>query len=190
MEARYPRIEKLAFALIVASRKLCPYFQAHTIIVIMNQPLRKAMGRPDAAGRMIQWAVELSQFDVDYKLRTAIKAQALEDFVTEFTAVDQDPKSDYWTVYTDGSAALGIGGVRVILFSPEKDVLKYGVQLPFPTMNNEAEYEAILTGLRVVKALGVRNLMLNSDSKLVIGQMNNEYESKEDRMKGYLALTN
>ena len=190
MEARYPRIEKLAFALIVASRKLCPYFQAHTIIVITNQPLRKAMGRPDAAGRMIQWAVELSQFDVDYKLRTAIKAQALEDFVTEFTAVDQDPKSDYWTVYTDGSAALGIGGVRVILFSPEKDVLKYGVQLPFPTMNNEAEYEAILTGLRVVKALGVRNLMLNSDSKLVIGQMNNEYESKEDRMKGYLALTN
>ena len=148
------------------------------------------MGRPDAAGRMIQWAVELSQFDVDYKLRTAIKAQALEDFVTEFTAVDQDPKSDYWTVYTDGSAALGIGGVRVILFSPEKDVLKYGVQLQFPTMNNEAEYEAILTGLRVVKALGVRNLMLNSDSKLVIGQMNNEYESKEDRMKGYLALTN
>ena len=112
------------------------------------------------------------------------------DFVTEFTAVDQDPKSDYWSVYTDGSAALGIGGVRVILFSPEKDVLKYEVQLQFPTMNNEAEYEAILTGLRVVKALGVRNLMLNSDSKLVIGQMNNEYESKEDRMKGYLALTN
>ena len=129
MEARYPRIEKLAFALIVASRKLCPYFQAHTIIVITNQPLRKAMGRPDAAGRMIQWAVELSQFDVDYKLRKAIKAQALEDFVTEFTAVDQDPKSDYWMVYTNGSTALGIGKVGVIPLSPKKGVLKYGVQL-------------------------------------------------------------
>ena len=78
----------------------------------------------------------------------------------------------------------------MIIFSPEKDVLKYGVQLQFPTMNNKAEYEAILTGLRVAKALCVRNLMLNSDSKLVTWQMNNEYESKKDRMKRYLALTN
>ena len=57
-------------------------------------------------------------------------------------------------------------------------------------MNNEAEYEAELTGLRVAKALGVRNLKLNFDSKLVIGQMNNEYEAKEDKMNRYLALTN
>ena len=53
-QARYPRIEKLVFALIVASRKLRPYFQAHTILVMTDQPLRKAMGRPNAAGRMVQ----------------------------------------------------------------------------------------------------------------------------------------
>ena len=47
-----------------------------------------------------------------------------------------------------------------------------------------------MTGLRVTKALGVRNLKLNADSKFMIGQMNNEYEAKEDRMKRYLALTN
>ena len=92
-------------------------------------------------------------------------------------------------MYTDGSTASGIGGVSVILFSPEKDILKYGVKLQFPAMNNEAEYEAVLTGLWVVKALGVRNLKLNSDSKLVTGQMNSEYEVKEDKMKRYLALT-
>ena len=86
--------------------------------------------------------------------------------------------------------ASSIGRVRVILFSPEKDVLKYGVQHQFPATNNEAEYEAILTGLRVAKALGVRNLKPNSDSKLVTGQMNNGYEAKEDKMKRYLALTN
>lgn len=57
-------------------------------------------------------------------------------------------------------------------------------------MNNEAEYEAVWTSLRVAKALGVRNLKLNFDSKLMTGQMNNEYEAKEDRMKRYLALTN
>ena len=54
VEARYLRIKKLAFALIVASRELHPYFQAHTILVMMDQPLRKAMGRPDVAGRMVQ----------------------------------------------------------------------------------------------------------------------------------------
>lgn len=57
-------------------------------------------------------------------------------------------------------------------------------------MNNEAEYEAVWTSLRVAKALGVRNLKLNFDSKLMTGQMNNEYEAKEDRMKRCLALTN
>ena len=93
-------------------------------------------------------------------------------------------------VYTDGSVASSIGRVRVILFSPEKDVLKYGVQLQFPATNNEAKYEAILTSLRVAKALGVRNLKPNSDSKLVTGQMNNEYKAKEDKKKRYLALTN
>ena len=72
-------------------------------------------------------------------------------------------------MYTDSSAASCMGGVGVILFSPEKDVPKYGVQLQFLVTNNEVEYEAVLMGLRVAKALGVRNLKLNSDSKLVIG---------------------
>ena len=56
--------------------------------------------------------------------------------------------------------------------------------------NNEVEYEVVLTSLRVAKALGERNLKLNSDSKLMTGQMNNKYEAKEDRIKRYLALTN
>ena len=103
--------------------------------------------------------------------------------------VDQDPESDYWTVYTDGSSASGMGGVGVILLSLEKYILKYKVQLQFLATNNEAKYKAVLTGLRVAKALGVRNLKLNSNLKLVTGQMNNKYEAKEDRMKRYLALT-
>ena len=160
MEATYPRIEKLAFALIVVSRKLRPYFQAYTILVMTDQPLRKAIGRPDVARRMVQWAVELIQFDVDYRPRTVIKAQALADFVAEL---------NYWTVYTDDSLVSGMDGVGVILLSSKKYIFKYGVQIQFPTTNNEAVYEAVLKGLRVAKALGVRNLKLNSDSKLVIG---------------------
>ena len=65
------------------------------------------MGRPDVAGRMVQWAIELSQFDVNYRPRTAIKVQALADFVAEFTMTDQDPESEYWTMYIDGSSITG-----------------------------------------------------------------------------------
>ena len=94
---------------------------------MIDQSLQKAMGRPDVAGRMVQRAVELSQFDVDYRPRMAIKAQALADFVAEFTIADQDPESNYWTMYTNGPSTVGIGGVRVILLSLEKDILRYGV---------------------------------------------------------------
>ena len=59
----------------------------------------------------------------------AIKAQALENFVTEFIVADQDPESDYWTVYTNGLSTSSMGGVGVILLSPEKYILKYKVQL-------------------------------------------------------------
>ena len=125
--ARYPRVEKLAFALIIASRKLRPYFQAHIVLVMTDQPLQKAMGRPNAAGRMVQWAVEFSQFDIDYRPQTTIKVQALANFVTEFTMTDQDPEVDYWTMYTNRSSIAGVRGVGVILLSPKKEVLKYGV---------------------------------------------------------------
>jgi len=87
------------------------------------------MYRPNVAGRMVQWAMELSQFDIVYKPQTAIKAQALADFVTEFTMTNQDLEADYWMVYVDRSSTVGVGGVGVILLSPKKDILKYGVQL-------------------------------------------------------------
>ena len=87
-------------------------------------------------------------------------------------------------------SVVGVGVVGVILLSLEKDTLKYEVQLQFLATNNEVEFETVLTGLRVAKALGVRNLKLNLDSNLVVRQITKEYEVKEDRMKRYLKLTN
>ena len=80
-------------------------------------------------------------------------------------------------ICVDGSSVAGLGGVGVIVTSPEKDNLKYRVQLQFPTMNNEAEYGAILTSLRIAKALRVKNLKLRINSKLIVGQITNEYEA-------------
>ena len=141
------------------------------------------MNKPEAAGRMVQWAIELSQFDIKYHPRTAIKAQALVDFITEFTLLDEDNltnKTEWWTVQTDGSSAQRRGGVGIVITTPDGEVHKYGVQLKFLAINNEAEYEGILTGLRLGKALGDKNLLVQSDSKLVIGQIKEEYEAKEE----------
>ena len=75
-----------------------------------------------------------------------------------------------------------MGGVGVVITTPNGEVLKYGVQLKFLATNNEAEYEGILTRLRLEKALGAKNLLVQNDLKLVIEQINGEYKVKEERM--------
>ena len=73
-ESNYPRIEKISFALIVASCKLRQYFQANPILVMTDKLIKKSMNKPEATRRMIQWAIELSQFDIEYHPKTTIKA--------------------------------------------------------------------------------------------------------------------
>ena len=63
-EGRYPLMEKLAFALITATQKLRPYLQAHTIVVQMDKPLRKAMNNLEAVGQLVLWVIELDEFDI------------------------------------------------------------------------------------------------------------------------------
>ena len=114
------------------------------------------------------------------------------DFIAEFTLPEDDNlinETEQWTIQTDGSSTQKRGGVGIIIVTPDGEMLKYGVRLKFPTTNNEAEYEGILTRLRLEKALRAKNLFIQSDSKLVIGQIKEEYEAKEERMQKYLKLT-
>jgi hypothetical protein len=90
-EMKYPSIEKLAFALVTSARKLRPYFQAHSIIVLTEHPLRQALQKPETSGRLVRWSVELSEFDIEYRPRTAIKGQVIADFIAEFTEGNRAP---------------------------------------------------------------------------------------------------
>ena len=98
-----------------------------------NHPLKKAMNKLEAAGRLIQWAIELSEFDIRYQPRNAIKAQTLADFITEFTPshgdLDKMEGNKTWVVHVDRSSTLYVGGIRVVLKSPKVDKLKHKVRL-------------------------------------------------------------
>ena len=120
-------IEKLAFALVTASRKLRHYFQAHVINVLTDYPLKKEMNKLEATGRLIQWATELNEFDIRYQPRNSIKAQVLADFITEFSPsqgkLDVVDGVKRWVVNVDGSSTLYAGGIGVMeLYSnPRKE---------------------------------------------------------------------
>ena len=82
---------------------------------MIDHPLKKAMNKLEATGRRIQWAVELSEFNIRYQPRNAIKAQALADFITEFTPSYDDfgkmENSKKWLIHLDGSSTLHAGGI-------------------------------------------------------------------------------
>jgi hypothetical protein len=143
-EERYPQIEKLAFALVMASRKLRPYFQAHTIWVLMEYPLRKVIQKLDLSERLANWAIELGQFDLEFVLRNTIKGQALVDFLADFTnlpEVEEPEMEQKWVIYVDDSSTRKSGGIGIVLVTPEGEELSGAFRLEFRTTNNEAEYE-------------------------------------------------
>lgn len=102
-EVGYPKIEKVG-ALVSAARKLQPYFLSHPIVVRTNFPLNTTLGRVDASGRMMKWAVELGQFEISYEPRVAIKGQALVNFIQEATHENRDQRT--WMLFVDGSVTI------------------------------------------------------------------------------------
>lgn len=86
------QLEKLALALVSASRKLSHYFQTYTIVVVTKHLLKSLLRKADFSGRILRWAVELGQYDIKYQPRTAIKAQVLADFIIELISLSSAPR--------------------------------------------------------------------------------------------------
>ncbi|XP_071923230.1 uncharacterized protein [Coffea arabica] len=161
-----------------------------------DQPLRQILTKPEVSGRMTKWAVELAEHDIGYQPRTAIKAQALADFLAEganFSLTDPSSVPEKarpvgpWVLFVDGASSKEGSGVGLLLISPTGEELTYALRFDFPASNNEAEYEALLTGLRITHQMGITAIRVRSDSQLVVCQVRGEYEAKEDVMKKYLA---
>jgi hypothetical protein len=103
----YTELEKVLYAVLMASRKLRHYFQAYHIIVPSSQPLKDIMRNREATGRIGKWAAELNEFSIDYVHRSSIQSQALADFVADWTPGAQGEETtkdtEAWIVFCDGS---------------------------------------------------------------------------------------
>ncbi|XP_011083335.1 uncharacterized protein LOC105165873 [Sesamum indicum] len=182
-EKRYAQIERLALALIVTARKLRPYFQGHRIVVLTNHPLRNVLARPEASGRLVKWAVELGEFDIEYQARMALKGQVLADFMVELVGEPEtEPELDKWMLHVDGSSNAGNGGIGILIQGSKNMEIEIATRLSFPVTNNEAEYEALIMGLELSLEAGAKDLEVFTDSQLVALQIEGTYETKEESM--------
>ncbi len=106
---------------------------------------------------------------VKYVPRTAVKSQALVDFINDWTesqVPEQKPDNTYWTIHFDGSRQLEGSGAGVVLASPKGDKFHYVLQLMFPCTNNAAEYEALLHGLRMAKEMSLSRIVSAREHQL------------------------
>ncbi|XP_050233028.1 uncharacterized protein LOC126681528 [Mercurialis annua] len=149
----------------VAAEKLRRYFEAHIIVVRTNQPLRKALQRPEMSGRLVIWSVQLGGYDIRYEPRPSLKAQVLE---------------------VDGASNLEGSGAGVVLRGPHGVTLRSSVKFDFPASNNAAEYEALLIGLRMVNVVKAEHVTIRSNSQLVVCQILGTFEAPDPEMRRYV----
>ncbi|SPT20119.1 unnamed protein product [Triticum aestivum] len=187
----YPHYQKMCYSVHFATKKLKPYFQEHPITVVCTAPLAEIIGSRDASGRVAKWAIELAPYTIYYQPRTAIKSQALADFLVDWAETQYlppAPDSTHWRMHFDGSKMRTGLGAGVVLSSPEGNKLKYTLQIHFAASNNIAEYEALIHGLRLAKELGIRRILCYGDSDLVVQQSSGEWDAKDANMASYRFL--
>ncbi|XP_048623642.1 uncharacterized protein LOC125592488 [Brassica napus] len=190
-ETRNPTLEKMALAVVEAARKLRPYFQSHSVEVLTDQPLRTILQNTNRSGRLTKWAIELGELDITYKNRTAAKSQVLAYFLIELAPeLEQDltlPNPN-WTLHVNRSSTNRGAGAGVQLQSPTGELIMQSFSFGFLASNNEAEYESLIAGLRLAKAVKAKRLSAYCDSQLVTNQFSGDYDARNDRMDAYLKI--
>jgi len=193
-EKQYPTLEKAALAVVTSARKLRHYFQSFSIQIKTDLPVKQILKRPDMTGRLVKWAIELAEYDINYEPRGPIKAQALVDFLAELTLPtplnsDQAPINSTppeWILSVDGASNQKGSGAEVVLEGPGGILIEQSLRFSFKASNNQAEYEALIAGMLLAKEIGAKKLSARSDSLLVTGQFNGEFSAKDPQLAKYL----
>nr|KYP55078.1 Retrovirus-related Pol polyprotein from transposon 297 family [Cajanus cajan] len=187
VERRYQLIEKVALGLIYTARRLRQYFQSHKIVVRTDCPNARVLRKPEIVGRMMAWSVELLEFDITFEPRGPIKSQHLADFVNALTPLGRFEDAP-WTMHVDGSSDTQGSGTGIILASPSGITVEQSLRFGFRASNNQVEYEALITGMRLATEMGVKKIMCWIDSKIVAEQVNDNFQVKDSNLLQYYHL--
>ncbi|XP_071729045.1 uncharacterized protein [Rutidosis leptorrhynchoides] len=129
---------------------------------------------------MAKWAIELGEHEITFLPRHTVKGQVIADLLGNGRIL----RTIYgWRVKCGGA------GIGLLLVSPNEEEITYAIWLKFAASNNEAEYEALIAGLRLAKSTDVRQLTAYFDSQLVANQLNGNFEATDTSMQKYLELT-
>lgn len=154
------------------------------MIVRTDHPIVRILKKPDLAGKMVSWSVELSEFGLRFEPRGSMRGQHLANFAVELPCSEQLPLQP-WQLYVDESSNRRGGGVRVVLEGPNDLVVEQLLVFKFNVNSNKTEYEVLIVGLTLAKDLGATNLECWMDSQLVAGQMNENFQVKDDHLLQY-----
>ena len=176
----YSTIEKLVLALITSARKLRSYFNCHPIRVATTFPLKTVLQKPDLLGRMAKWVVELGEFDVRFQPRISIKSQMLADFIAKVTQPLRTPmmnkeKCGVQEMMVDGSSNQRGARVGIVRKSLHGKYFEQSLKLGFKASNNEADYEALINGLKMSLAIKILGIRVLTDSQLVVQELSGGY---------------
>ncbi|XP_072058250.1 uncharacterized protein [Arachis hypogaea] len=132
------------------------------------------------------WAIELSQYELRYELRHAIKAQAMANFLVEVTRDPTEEAGTPWRLHVDEASNQTSGGAGIILKSPVGVIYEQSIKFEFPVSNNQAEYEALLGGLILAQEVGATRMEVCSDSQVITSQVNRSYQARDSLLQKYL----
>jgi hypothetical protein len=171
-------LEKIAYTVVMASCKLRHYFEAFEVRVTSDRGLGELFRNSEASVRIAKWAAELSGYHITFEPRTTIKSQVLADFIVDWTGPITQPDAPaekVWTIHCDGAWCHAGAGAAAVITSPTGVKHRYAARLSFALesdrcTNNVAEYEAVILGLRKLRALGVTTCIIKTDSKVVAEQ--------------------
>jgi ribonuclease HI len=189
-------LEKISYTVVMASRKLRHYFEAIKVRVTSDRGLGELFRNPEASVRIAKWAAELFGYHITFKSKTTIKSQVLADFIIDWagpTRPQEESSERVWTIHCDGTSCHAGAAATTIITSPTGINYRYAARLSFALesnrcTNNIAEYEAVILGLRKLRALGVTTCIIRTDSNVVAGQIEKEYSAKESVLMQYLTV--
>uniref|UniRef100_A0A2N9HMQ6 Integrase catalytic domain-containing protein n=1 Tax=Fagus sylvatica TaxID=28930 RepID=A0A2N9HMQ6_FAGSY len=170
-----------------------------------SHPIRSLLQRPVLSGRLAQWLLQLSQYEISTETPTAIKSQAIADLLAQFPGEDGSVISQevpgevggallvgmadsIWTLNFDGSSTSVSSGAGVVLTREDGETIAKSFKLNFPCSNNASEYEAYITGLAIAHEMGIKHLRVIGDSNLIVCQAKGEFSLKEPSLAPYRAL--